>query len=270
MDDLETDIRHVVVGIDPDDIDTGQPILDFRNKKGVSMKFQKVVKTVCEIEEFGEVIAVKNGDPFYFISTKEFHAACASHPRKNKIDLIAGLRHYIYLTNKELRDIFKNIQYQTFLEIVWDAYHKDPMRVIRSKTFDVSRVLYFDQSCHLFYPVDSDMPLSVPMYVQYIGGVDNRDYDLDKVLAILGKDSRVSEIQKIEIPYYNQDEDRTHAVEFKVLLPQKQYDSLVRHCRGLGKEFWSCRMKECLCYRSYRTEDLLKLKPAYVIRGEKE
>lgn len=60
------------------------------------------------------------------------------------------------------------------------------------------------------------------------GGIDNQRYDLKKVMKILSSNPWVRDVEMIEIPYYNRDENRTHAIEFTVLFPQCVHDGLCK------------------------------------------
>jgi len=229
------------------------------------MIFEKsfTTKIVCEVEEHGKVTAVKIGKESFFLSSKDYAGIILRHPKWNIVDVVTSLeKRYYYFTDKELKFIFKNIQYQSSLYLIYKAENRNVIELIQKSNFNEDNVLWFDSSCHLFYPVDSDMPMSIPIHVGYIEGVDNEYYDLDRAYKILKGDARVSEIKRIEIPYYNQD-DATWAIEFKVLLSQKEYNSIVRLCRKQDPEYWMCHLKDHLFYKSYLKTDLLKLKPAY-------
>lgn len=235
-------------------------------------KRKVTIITECELEEKGNVISVRLGKEFFFVSRKDFQAALKKHPHGNVVSMIEKLKRYSYYTQKELDSIFKNIQYQAFIDKVYETFGKNSLREIKKDAFNESRVLFFYDYAHLFYPLDSTMPMSIPYYMDYIkGDVCNNGFDLDKAEAILKKNPWVSEIQRIDIPYYNREEGKEKALQFKVLLPQDVWESMVKRLRKKdpkNPDSWSCNIHYELVYRSWYKTDLLNLKLAYI--GKKE
>lgn len=72
------------------------------------------------------------------------------------------------------------------------------------------------------YRINSPDPVPMWRHKGYISGFTNKDYDLTKVVKLLEKKSWIRNVEIIEIPYYNQDDGRTHAVEFDYKLPTKK------------------------------------------------
>jgi hypothetical protein len=71
------------------------------------------------------------------------------------------------------------------------------------------------------YRINDPQPIPMWRYFDYIFSFTNEDYDLDKVVKILEKKKWIRNIKVIEIPYYNKEDDKTHAVEFEYKLPSK-------------------------------------------------
>jgi hypothetical protein len=198
----------------------------------------------------------------FFVSSKEYHARLKKHPKSNPVSVVEKLDHYAYFTEKELKNIFLNIQSQKSHELMWDAFTKNPLRVLKEAAANPDRVLRIDTSTYLLYPMGSDIPTPIPLYLDYIEGIRDSEYDLDKAQEILSKNSWVSELERIDIPSYN-GECGEQALCFKVLLPKDVWNELIKKCKKNDSEFWSCRLHGHLCYKDYIETDLLKVKPAY-------
>lgn len=66
-------------------------------------------------------------------------------------------------------------------------------------------------------------PLPLWRRKNYIGSFTNRDHDLVEVLHTLALIDWIRNIKIIEIPYYNQDDEETHAIEFDYKQPSKEH-----------------------------------------------
>lgn len=140
----------------------------------------------------------------------------------------------------------------------------DSLKTIKRADFDTQNLFYFWGDAGLWYSFRGETPLSPYYYIDYIGGVADNYYDLDKAEKILKKNPYVSKIKKIDIPYYNAEANFTKAIEFYVKLPQEDHDKLVKYYRDeLKEEFWMVRVKECLASsHSLKPFDILGLKKA--------
>lgn len=72
------------------------------------------------------------------------------------------------------------------------------------------------------YRIDKETPIAMWRHHDYIGGICNDKYDLEKAAKVLRKKSWIRSVEIKEIPYYNQEEGHTHAVEFDYKLPSKK------------------------------------------------
>ncbi len=146
-----------------------------------------------------------------------------------------------------------------------DRYQQEnKITIINREDFDPEKLIYFSNEDHLVYSFRRDTPRTRAYYIDYIGGVDNESYDLELAEDILRKNPWVSEIEKVDIPYYNCEKGRNKAIEFIAHLPQEEYDKLVRYFRDEKKDqYWSVRLKDCFA-SSYQLEpfDILGLKAA--------
>ena len=231
-----------------------------------SFERKVVIKTQCEIEELGAVIAVKLGRDHFFVSSKEYHAHMKKHPHANPVTVIERQKLFAYYSKEELKEAFLSVRNQKYLEIIQLGYTKDSFKVLKEAAANPDRVLWMDRSNHLLYQMDTDMPRPIPFYMDYIKGITNGDFDLDKAYKILSKNPWVSQLERVKIPDYNCDDNRTEGIHCSVLLPKEVWEKLVTMCRKKDSEFWSCRLDEHLFYKTYIRTDLLKVKPAY--KGE--
>jgi hypothetical protein len=134
-----------------------------------------------------------------------------------------------------------------------EAYHKEWERVaqydcletITERGFDPQNLFYLDTSCNLIYGYRQKNPYSRPYRIDYIGGIDNGEFDLSRAEEILSAHPWVTAIERIDIPYYNCDGGRNRAIEFTVNPPQEDFEKLVELFRDEKKEeFWMCRLKD--------------------------
>jgi hypothetical protein len=92
----------------------------------------------------------------------------------------------------------------------------------------------------------SDMyPIPTVLNFNYIGGVENEHYYIDKVLQYLKRHPFVLEVEKEEIPYYNRQKNRTEGLKMKVLLSQKVSDKVWESVKNKG--FPTCAYKDSIC-----------------------
>lgn len=230
-----------------------------------SLERRVTLITRCTIEESGAIIAVGIGKDYFFVSSKEYHAHMKERPNVNPITVLEGIKQYAYYSESELEKLFENSENTNIQELVHKGYSKSSFLSLKDAAANPSRVLWMDSSTFLLYPVGSDMPISTPMCLDYIrSGPTNTSFDLDKAYKILSKNPWVSNLERADVPYYNRDDGLEKELRLTVLLPQDVWDKLVKKCMKTDPEFWSCRLKEHLCYKPYLRTDLLGLKPAYV------
>ena len=116
---------------------------------------------------------------------------------------------------------FKDIKVKHYTEI-GEKEHivKHPLTVVEKVTkVDPKTIVIFYGSGHLFFDVDFK-PISSAMDCEYIGGVTNLHYHLDKVREHFKDNPKIVSFKDHEIEYYNRGTNYTHAVQFRYCVPQ--------------------------------------------------
>ena len=163
-----------------------------------------------------------------------------------------------YYYDKKIFDEFKtkhytDIKFENFVIPFQDF--KD------EKEIDLNRVLCPYHSGHMIFCIEDLYPIPTVMHFDYIGGVENEHFYIDKAFEYLKKNKFVLEVEKEEIPYYNSTANHTHGLKMKVLFDDKTF-----------KKMWDCvkkneyptvRMKELVCchYIMRKKIDPLGIKP---------
>jgi len=205
-----------------------------------------------ETATLGDILAVKipkilmassDNDFYFFIDIKSLKDKVLD---LNKLVYDSSIRRYYHIDDfNSLKDLIPGTD--EFYDQFENSNKQNSLKLLKSKKFSTKNLYYWYSEAHLWYRFRSNNPLTRTYQLDYIGGVTNQDYDLDKAERILKKNKWVSKVKRIEIPYYNQDLDRTSAIEFEVCLPQKVYDKLVKYYRDkIKEEFWTCRIKDAL------------------------
>ena len=200
-------------------------------------------------DEYVSTVDVKNKTPFGF--------------RKAR-----GETYWVYLTKTQVRRYLKimGTGSQEFFDVWYKMIdNKSPINEVNKKGFNPFDLYRMDWDSHLLYSWGEDTPVSRPYYINV---VVNDEYDLDKAFKILSKHSWVSNVDKVEIPPYNQREGYTRLVEFTVHLPQKEYDKLVHFWRDEKEEiYWSCQIEDSFVgthFADLGLWDILGLNPAWI------
>jgi len=147
------------------------------------------------------------------------------------------------------------------------------IKLLLSSDFKKSLVLRYDSSNHLFYKIGSNIPMSMPYHISYIGGVTNGNFDLSVAKRILEKHPWVSNVNHIDIPYYNAEKDCDEAIEFAATLPQRKLNQIVTLLRDdLKIEYWSSRLKDVFSnfFLYDDCPDVLGLGKALKPKGQRE
>jgi hypothetical protein len=126
-----------------------------------------------------------------------------------------------------------------FYEELNDASIKgDAIELMQSEEYDPKWLIRFKSYDHTFFRLGQDKIMSMPYRVDYIGGVTNGNFDLDRAEEILRKNKYVYNVERIDIPYYNADSGNDRAVEFSVRLTQQKLNNLLKYEKG------HCRVKD--------------------------
>ena len=201
----------------------------------------KTVRDIMAVKIPKELLPMEGEDWSFFLDLKQVKSLKIKTLDLKTLQHHKKLRRY-YLIEKTLLNKF-------LTRNGWDNVigQTDSLKALRDPFFDPQRLFYPWRDAHLLYKFREEYPLSPTYDVGYIGGVTERDYDLDKAQKILRNDSRVSNVRLMEIPYYNQNPECKKACAFSVRLLQEEHDKLVHYYRDEKKEeFWSCRVKDSL------------------------
>lgn len=237
-----------------------------------SFKREVILKDEVEVIELSKCLAVSldiksesiKGD--FFVDKKD-----AVGWGKNPYELTEIKKKYYYYGDKFWAQINKSGFYGN--DEIWKLLDSDkinPMDAIKLPDFNEDNLTWFDGASYLLYRLGEINPISLPYHRDYIGGIDNGEYNLEKVLKVLKENPNISQIKEIRIPYYNQDSGKTRAIEFVVKLPQETHDVFCNHYRDVRKEkFWTVRIKDCIVWRPWHKEaygadfDVLGIKDCY-------
>ena len=100
----------------------------------------------------------------------------------------------------------------------------DPDVVLDWDDFDINKVLFVSLGMDgCIYQINKKEPIALWRHKDYIAGFTNKDYDLTKLVKLFEKRDWIRNVEIIDIPHYNCDEDRTKAVHFDYKLPSKKH-----------------------------------------------
>lgn len=245
---------------------------------------RKVVETVSFIEHPDGVVAfeihVKTGgrkthlQQTGFVNVKDLRTRTpggfrAAHDKKHKSN-----RHkWFFVSDFDLLVLLKEFGRppEDFAHTKFEK-KSSPMADIQRPSFKAENLFCFDYYTHLLYRWGMDTPMSRVYHFDYIGGICNDSYNLKVVEKILREHPWVSDVECVEIPYFNCEVGHTESIEFSVQLPQKEHDRLVRYWRDRKKEEnWSPSVKDSIIYRDWhkgKYADVLGLKKAWIGKGD--
>jgi hypothetical protein len=137
---------------------------------------------------------------------------------------------FYYYDPEKFKAVEKCFAYgvQFYQELEDSLVKGDAIELMDRDDFDKKNVIRFKAYNHTFYRIGSELRISIPYHVGYIGGVTNGRFDLKKAKKILEKCKYVYNIEENDIPYYNADNMNNRAIEFSVKLPQKKHDELLK------------------------------------------
>jgi len=130
------------------------------------------------------------------------------------------LMHFAYYENVDFLDsnqccnygnLFDNIIAKSTFILDWDKFN------------NLEKVLcnYLGMDGNI-YRINDPNPIPLWRHKDYLGGFCNDKYDLQKLVKFFGNKTWMRNIEIVEIPYYNREKRRTHAVEFDYKLPSKK------------------------------------------------
>lgn len=148
---------------------------------------------------------------------------------------------YYYYDQK----IFDEFKTKNFTEINFEKFLIPFGSFKDDKEIDLSRVLCPYYNGHMVFCIKDLYPISTVLWFDYIGGVDNEYYYIDKALNYLKNNKFVLEVKKEEIPHYNASFYRTQGLKMKVLFSDKMFRKMWNYVKK--DEFPTVRVKELAC-----------------------
>ena len=223
----------------------------------------------CGVTAFEVVSQTGKSKPV--VTNKEFVKTTDVHHKTPHGFSQAAKEVWTYVSKKDMAeflDVMGNGSDEFFK--LWNQFvdRHSPMTQIKKRGFGPSDLYRMDWESHLLYRFGEDTPVSRPYRIECIGGVGDDYFDLDAAEVILRKCPWVSNVERVDIPFYNLTDDHTQSVEFTVCLPQHKYNEIVRYWRDKRKhDFWACIVKEQIVYKDWnesnKYDDVLGLKPAW-------
>lgn len=148
---------------------------------------------------------------------------------------------------------------------------KEPLDIdnFLEKGFDPSRLGRISQGS-LYYPFNADFPRSPGYFYDEIEGPNNTDFDLDKAFGILSSNDYVWELKRVQVHPYDDFDETTEALSYKIKLPQTEFENLVTF--HSGKDYLFLHLHDALGAMGGLIDelyqDLLGLKEARLPRVE--
>ena len=217
-------------------------------KMKVLNTFKKIVTTRYQteiIEVSPEVLLIVEKANYKITSeTFAFKKDCKINKTKQSYQII-----------NKAKDTSDRAIWQYFSPAILDEIQTKHMAKIDTRTFRLSpykefidkgnlsleNVLWFDYSSHLVYRLGQEAPVSGVFHFDYIGGVNNKDFHIEKVFEHLRKNPEVLEVEMEEIPYYNRDINYTKGLSMKVCISQAKMNEVWNCVKGFPSP--SCDLK---------------------------
>jgi hypothetical protein len=228
----------------------------------------KIEKHGIEVTELGKVAMVLftfNGKVRweFFIDIDDWHAM---EKKRNKRALLEG------------RDLKR---YHQYMDEFWVKYNEHGMHseqfypetfqhaaswLFSQDRIDPSKMYSFCRDDHTIWKLGADVPISPVTHCDYIGGVCNDEFRLRKAKEILDDSKYTWDVKVVDIPYYNQGENHTRAIEFFFRLPTVTANKIWRFLMKEKEEkgYWTLNFKDAVVknYAPYDKFDPLKLNVA--------
>ena len=140
-------------------------------------------------------------------------------------------------------DILDDIKTKHMTEIDTRVFQLSPYKELMDKgNLNLENVLWFDYSSHLIYRLGQEAPVSGVFIFDYIGGVSNKDFHIEKVYEHLQKNPEVLEVKINDISYYNRGHNYTQGIFMKVCISQAKMNKVWDRVKK--SPYPSCRLKD--------------------------
>lgn len=166
-------------------------------------------------------------------------------------------------------DIIDEIKTTHMTKINTDKYELDPFKELKKHgKLKEKNILWFDYSAHLVYRFKQDAPVSGIYTFDYIGGINNRDFHIEKAFKHLQKRKSVLKVEMVDIPYYNSESHYTKGLEMELILPQAALNKIWEEVKS--DEFASVRLREHIIPKYWQKSATDPLGIKKFLRTEKE
>lgn len=205
----------------------------------------------------GEIMAVKipHGlmevahaprDLYFFVDLEECKKLGVTQMSLGSLLRGPQRRYYYSNEHEKIQALTDTSESITTVDDIWETIlSQNSMELLERADFDPDNLFYYWHGDNLIYKFRGDFPLTKKYHCDYIGGITNKHFCLDYAEILLRNNEWVSNINRVRIPYYNAEEGRNMAIEFDVMLPQNEFDEIVRKFRDIDAEkYWSVRLKE--------------------------
>lgn len=235
-------------------------MLKLKNSTRKAITYETETYSVDGSKNISICVSKQNGKVTdYYFSSKKLPLDSNS----KEINLRSKFKYYYYdkkIFNEFKTKHFTDIEFEKF-EIPFESLLKDEEKV------DLSRVLCPYYNGHMVFCIEDLYPIPTVMLFDYVAGIDNEYYHVDKTLAHLKKNKFVLEVEEERIPSYNASANRTHGLKMKVLFSdemfRKMWDSVKK------TEFPSVRIKELVCC-AYTKNTIDPLEVKKFLKSKKE
>ena len=167
-------------------------------------------------------------------------------------------------------DLLKELSTKHFTDVDFTKFVIPFEEFKDEKEMDLNMVLCPYYSGHMVFRLSDLRPIPTVLHFDYIGGVENEHYYIDKALKHLEKHPFVLDVKKEEIPYYNRARNRTEGLVMRVLLSQKVSDKVWESVKD--GSFPTCAYKDSVCCHYKKGLDPLGIKkfvkPEDVVKKE--
>ena len=208
-----------------------------RETKKIETIRYKIVGAIVAVERSVQKGRAKPVVQSFFVSLKELKAA--QRAKTLTLPTFDRVKKYYYCDGRDRTAIWDCFRQGAQFYEEWHRMQaaQDALNRIELCDFDSGKLVWLDSDYRMLYGICSNTPVSIPIRVDYIyGSIVDGEYDLHKVMEILGKRDDVEGAEIVKVPYYNASEGHNFAVEFSVQLSQKDCDYVVGRIMGCGKK----------------------------------
>lgn len=154
--------------------------------------------------------------------------------------------------------ILDEIKTKHMTHINTKPFKLSPYKVLKKNgKLNVKQILWFNYGYHSVFRLGQESPVSGVFVFDYIGGVNNRDFHINKAYEHLKKHKEVLEVRLEDIPYYNRENDYTKGLHIEACVSQAKMNKIWNEVKK--HEYATCRIKDVFIpasWRKYKTDPL--------------